>query len=674
MPNISKAMGVAEASISKINGIAKASISKFLGVEAVPPFVPGSATDDNADDLTLWLDADDASEFTTSAGTTNQATKAYYKAEDGSRTTLSDTSDTGNSRHGSITNATWDSSNKALGSYSVSLNGTDAFIDVSAITQDIHNTSWSISFWYKSSATGADKYLFSWTASNGTTLRLGLYWDDSEDQLVYAAAGFSHEKIVTPKNIQDDEWHHIVQTYDGTDLVTYVDGEIDIYYGSWGSISRASDDKLYLGRYDSTYLAANYDEIAIWAQALTLTQVQELYNNGTPISDADLVKDEKLISQWSDKSGNDYHFTQSTANQKPRLTPAAAGINSKPVVRFTEDANDQMASSATLGNIIDADKYTVFVVFKGRYVTNAITSGTGVFRMHPIISDNDGYWGIHWGYDNHTDPRRVWAYHYDGSNEQTGPEVGALAALATYSAARIYTILYNGSTQSMYVNGNTNAVLNSSNSSVGNVSNVSKALRLGKMSTTQYNALDGDIAEILVYDESLSSADIATVVTYLANKWGITENNSQLDKRALFVYNKGMLISNTSKKTQRTLELAKRVAANSTYGKLKHGAVLVKGGNVVNVAFNKPDFTKFGNRFRNNYTCGLATTHAEIGAILGLSRSTTEGATVFVVRINRHGEYRMSKPCPMCEDVLKFVGVKKVVYTTDGHTVGEHRL
>ena len=135
-----------------------------------------------------------------------------------------------------------------------------------------------------------------------------------------------------------------------------------------------------------------------------------------------------------------------------------------------------------------------------------------------------------------------------------------------------------------------------------------------------------------------------------------------------------MLITDTSKKTQRTLELARRVAINSTYGKLKHGAVLIKGGNVVNVAFNKPDFTKFGNRFRNNYTCGLATTHAEIGAILGLSRSTTEGATVFVVRVNRRGEYRMSKPCPMCEDVLKFVGVKKVVYTTDGNTVGEHKL
>ena len=44
MPNISKAMGVAEASISKINGIAKASISKFLGVEAVAAFVPGSGT------------------------------------------------------------------------------------------------------------------------------------------------------------------------------------------------------------------------------------------------------------------------------------------------------------------------------------------------------------------------------------------------------------------------------------------------------------------------------------------------------------------------------------------------------------------------------------------------------------------------------------------------------
>ena len=135
-----------------------------------------------------------------------------------------------------------------------------------------------------------------------------------------------------------------------------------------------------------------------------------------------------------------------------------------------------------------------------------------------------------------------------------------------------------------------------------------------------------------------------------------------------------MLITNASKKTQRNLELAKRVASSSTYGKLKHGAVLIKGGNVVSVAFNKPDFTKFGNRFRNNYTCGLATTHAEIGAILGLARSTTEGTTIFVVRVNNHGDYRMSKPCPMCEDVLKFVGVKKVIYTTGGNTIGEQKL
>ena len=135
-----------------------------------------------------------------------------------------------------------------------------------------------------------------------------------------------------------------------------------------------------------------------------------------------------------------------------------------------------------------------------------------------------------------------------------------------------------------------------------------------------------------------------------------------------------MLIKNTSKKTQRTLELAKRVASNSTYGRLKHGAVLLKGGNVINVAFNKPDFTKFGNRFRNNYTCGIATTHAEIGAILGLARSTTEGATIFVVRVNRCGEYRMSKPCPMCETALKHVGIKRVYYTTDDGNLECYKL
>lgn len=115
-------------------------------------------------------------------------------------------------------------------------------------------------------------------------------------------------------------------------------------------------------------------------------------------------------------------------------------------------------------------------------------------------------------------------------------------------------------------------------------------------------------------------------------------------------------------KNKRYFELAKRTAQKSGF-RTRHGAVLVKGGSVINVSTNSDDYCSFGMRFRNEP--GKATIHAEIGVILGLDRSVTEGSTIYVARINKKGEYRMSKPCPMCQAALKHVGVKRVIYTTD---------
>jgi len=125
-----------------------------------------------------------------------------------------------------------------------------------------------------------------------------------------------------------------------------------------------------------------------------------------------------------------------------------------------------------------------------------------------------------------------------------------------------------------------------------------------------------------------------------------------------------MKISNSSRKTKRYFELARRMAKESTYGKLRHGAVLVKGGRVVSVGFNKGSYCAFGQRFRDQYKYGHATQHAEISAILGISAKTTQGASMYVARINNENKFRMSKPCCMCHEVMEFVGVRKVYYTT----------
>ena len=124
-------------------------------------------------------------------------------------------------------------------------------------------------------------------------------------------------------------------------------------------------------------------------------------------------------------------------------------------------------------------------------------------------------------------------------------------------------------------------------------------------------------------------------------------------------------IRKLSKSRKRYFDLAKRAAMESTYGKLRHGAVVVKGGSIVSFGSNKSNHCQFGRRFRHRDR-GDATQHAEISAILGMPRSTTQGADLYVVRINNFCQWRMSKPCHMCEEALRFVGIKRVFYTVDG--------
>jgi len=116
------------------------------------------------------------------------------------------------------------------------------------------------------------------------------------------------------------------------------------------------------------------------------------------------------------------------------------------------------------------------------------------------------------------------------------------------------------------------------------------------------------------------------------------------------------------RKTRRYISLAKKMAEQSDYGKFRHGAVLVRGSSVRNMACNKHRHCHFGKRFREANT-GNATLHAELGVILGMDRSVTQGATVYTARVNREGLPRMSKPCPMCENAMRHVGIKRVVYT-----------
>ena len=124
---------------------------------------------------------------------------------------------------------------------------------------------------------------------------------------------------------------------------------------------------------------------------------------------------------------------------------------------------------------------------------------------------------------------------------------------------------------------------------------------------------------------------------------------------------------------KRVIELSAKVAQQSDSPDYRHGAVLVRGSNALNTSFNKNTFCSFGQRFRHPEH-GDPTLHAELGVILGMDRKSTEGATVYVARVGKNGDYRLSKPCSMCYTAMKHVGIKRVVYTINNQVAGSYKL
>ena len=128
-----------------------------------------------------------------------------------------------------------------------------------------------------------------------------------------------------------------------------------------------------------------------------------------------------------------------------------------------------------------------------------------------------------------------------------------------------------------------------------------------------------------------------------------------------------------TKRHRRHLDLAKRIANNSDFNEYRHGAVLARGKSVINVSANKNSYKSWGQRFRHRDQ-GHATHHAELGCILGVDRSLTQGATVYVARLGKNGTTRLSKPCPMCEAAMRHVGIKEVIYTVNETEVERMKL
>lgn len=112
------------------------------------------------------------------------------------------------------------------------------------------------------------------------------------------------------------------------------------------------------------------------------------------------------------------------------------------------------------------------------------------------------------------------------------------------------------------------------------------------------------------------------------------------------------------------IRLAAKAAEASSFRRARVGAVVSKGRRILATGHNYIGFCKF---IRNR--CYPESVHAEVAAIAQLIKKRRyddiQGSTVYVARIGRAGDLRLSRPCGNCQAVMKALGIKDVVYTDD---------
>jgi len=185
------------------------------------------------------------------------------------------------------------------------------------------------------------------------------------------------------------------------------------------------------------------------------------------------------ILSWDDCSGNTNNATQASSSNRPKWIDNS--LNGKPVIRFDAASNQYLNfNQLTLSN------FSFFIVFKKN-----LSSNSGVLLGNSSSSDYIGNWS-------------------DGNVYMGNGTVQPYATTGNITNYSYLSITYDGNNANFYLNG-THKGLNTG-AAVCNYNQVG-----ARSSTGTY--LDGDIAEIIIYNTIISTSDRVAIENYLHNKY-----------------------------------------------------------------------------------------------------------------------------------------------------------
>lgn len=200
----------------------------------------------------------------------------------------------------------------------------------------------------------------------------------------------------------------------------------------------------------------------------------------------------RIVSQWSDKSGNSNHATQSSPVARPSIGDRT--INGLPALEFHGVADAMPVNSSFLP--ISNGNNTNFYVY-------SLDNTTGDQRIISGTAGSSFRWGV--GFNILTEGN-VTTYNNTGS-------VPSVYSVTHNTSPHVAGFRRNGSTQQSFYDGN-------KGSSVAATDLTMVSVGLGKNAGGLF--MDGLIAEVITYNRALADAEMNQIGAYINAKYGIT--------------------------------------------------------------------------------------------------------------------------------------------------------
>jgi hypothetical protein len=430
--------------------------------------------------------------------------------------------------------------------YSLDFDGVD---DYAVASNEITAYPFTFESWVKiDTIVGALTFLSINDSANGSRYFL---IDTSSAKFRITARNTTSTVTTGTTTIVANTWYHLAGVFaSATDRRLYLNGVLEASDTSSVTFTNVITNQVLFGLQrtltPNNYLDGKLSDVRIWNTARTETEILDNYNkrlignetglvgywklsegisavakdftsnaNDATITEAVWIVDEPfsngVISDytsmriWKDKSGNGYDATQATSANRP--TYRTNQVNGKPTINF-DGSNDVLLSpSGAFGILRNVSGASIFVVYK---------ASTDLTIQAPIlITTNASTIRL----DLRKNASNLLATSGRTLDADTAESIASTTTNVGNYILQSVKYDYQNTLQEQYLN-NTLEGQNLTFQTSGNTSDTNSAyISIGAFATSNY--LNGAIAEIIVFNKTLSTAEFNNVNKYLMAKWGL---------------------------------------------------------------------------------------------------------------------------------------------------------